>query len=75
MEGSSRNKQALRAAGAIPRLVQLLDTELSNPIVEVTVRTLHKLAEKSEDNQADIRRARGIAKLVELQSKGVESGQ
>lgn len=60
----------MRAAGAIPRLVHLLDTDFSNPIVEVVVRTLHKLAEKSEDIQSDIRRNKGIAKLVEMQSKG-----
>ena len=71
VEGSSRNKNAVRAAGAIPRLVQLLDCDVGNPVVEVTVRTLDKMSEKFEDAQADIRRTGGIGKLVELQTKSL----
>ena len=69
IDGSARNKNALRAAGAIPRLVQLIDSEVGNPIVEVAVRTLHKIADKFEDAQSDIRRTGGLGKLIELQTK------
>ena len=69
IDGSARNKNALRAAGAIPRLVQLLNSEVGNPVVEVAVRTLHKIADKFEDAQIDIRRTGGLGKLIELQTK------
>lgn len=71
IDGSTRNKIALRAAGAIPRVVQLLDGDPLSPIVEVSVRILQKLSEKFEDAQADIRRNGGIGKLVELQTKSL----
>ena len=73
IDGSARNKNALRAAGAIPRLVRLLDGDVGNPVVEVAVRTLHKLSEKFEEAQGDIRRTGGLGKLVELQAKSEKS--
>lgn len=69
IDNAPKNKMCIRAAGAIPRFLQLVELGPEYAIVEVAVRTLFKMCEKCEEIQMDIRNSSGIEKLIELKSK------